>query len=378
MKKIVAVPALLGACALVFSGCAQAPGTDASVTSSPAASSKGSPDPSATGTSNGSSDVKACMVSDSGGFNDKSFNETAHNGLTKAVSELGLQTAEMESNDTKDFATNIQKMIDAKCSVIITVGFMMGDATVAAAKAHPDIKFAIVDWADPKGASIANLKELTYNTAESSFMAGYLAAATSKTGTVGTWGAMNIPTVTIFMDGFAKGVEHYNKTKGKQVKVVGWDSAKSDGQFLGGFDDVAGGKRISTQLMNQGADILFPVAGPAGEGALQVAQESKGKVSAIWVDTDGCISTEKYCKSIMTSVYKGMDISVYDVIKSVKDGSFDAKPYVGTLQNEGTGLAPFHDFDATIPADVKADLDKIKADIISGALKVESKYAPKK
>ncbi|PID51110.1 MAG: BMP family ABC transporter substrate-binding protein [Propionibacteriales bacterium] len=322
------------------------------------------------------------MVSDSGGFDDKSFNETSYKGLMKAKDELGVETGQVESSTTSDFAQNIGTMIDAKCDIIITVGFLLGDATVAAAKANPDVQFAIVDNV-PKGAEkLKNLKPLVFNTAESSFAAGYLAAAMTSSGTVGTFGGAKIPTVTIFMDGFAQGVEYYNKQKSKSVKVLGWDVKKQDGSFVpaaGGspFENKAGGKSVGTSLVSQGADILFPVAGPAGEGALQVAKASGGKVSAIWVDADGCESASSYCPSIMTSVYKGMDTAVFEAIKSVIDGDFSSDPFVGTLQNEGTGLSPYHEFDSKIPDDIKSEIDAIKADIISGKIKITSAAQPK-
>ena len=131
------------------------------------------------------------------------------------------------------------------------------------------------------------------------------------------------------MDGFAQGVEYYNKQKSASVQVLGWDAAKQDGQFVPGdkpFEDPKGGQRTAQGLISQGADIVFPVAGPSGEGALQAAKASGGKVNAIWVDTDGCVSAEAYCPNIVTSVYKGMDVAVLNAIKAAKDGSFSNEP----------------------------------------------------
>jgi len=174
-------------------------------------------------------------------------------------------------------------------------------------------------------------------------------------------------------------VEYYNQQKGEKVQVLGWDADKQDGQFVPGdnpFENVKGGQQTAQGLISQGADILFPVAGPAGEGALQAAKASGGKVNAIWVDTDGCVSAETYCANIISSVYKGLDVAVKDAITAAKDGSFSNEPYVGTLENEGTGLSPFHDFDGKVPAELKSELDTLKADIISGKIKIESKSQP--
>lgn len=370
-KSLIVAPALGAAFTLALAGCAQAPGTGASSAAPSAATPTAS-----SGSSGAASNVKACMVSDSGGFDDKSFNQTSYKGLTDAAAALGIQTGQVESKTAADFAGNISSMVNAGCTSIITVGFLLSDDTLAAAKKHPDIDFAIVDNNDPAYKGVKNLKPLVFNTAQSSFLAGYLAAGMTKTGKVGTFGGVKIPTVTIFMDGFAQGVQYYNSQKGGSVQVLGWDSAKQDGQFVGNFESDTDGGRVATTLISQGADVILPVAGPAGIGALQQAKASGGKVNAIWVDTDGCVSAATYCSSIISSVYKGMDVAVSDAIKASADGSFSNEPYIGTLANGGTGLAPFHDFDAKVPAALKTELDQIKADIQSGKIKISSKAQP--
>lgn len=368
-KTLTVAGALFGAAALTLSACAQAPGTGSATSSAPSASTSVS-----TGTDAG---FKACMVSDSGGFDDKSFNQTSYKGLTDAKSALGIETGQVESSSPADFAKNIQSMVDAQCNMIVTVGFLLSDDTVAAAKKNPDIKFAIVDNNDPKTyPAVKNLKPLVFNTAQSSFMAGYLGAGTSQTKKVGTFGGLKIPTVTIFMDGFAQGVAYYNKQKNASVQVLGWDSKKQDGQFVGGFENQKDGQRTAQGLISQGADIVFPVAGPAGIGALQAAKASNGKVNAIWVDTDGCVSAASYCSNIVSSVYKGMDVAVQDVIKAAKDDTYGNSPFVGDLKNDGTGLSPYHDFDAKVPAELKTEIDTIKADIVAGKITIDSASQP--
>ncbi|WP_432888450.1 BMP family lipoprotein [Kribbella sp. CA-245084] len=356
MKKYVRGTAIVGVLTLAVAACGSKP-TDSS----------------SSGSAN--KDFKACMVSDSGGFDDKSFNQTSYKGLQDAVKEKGLTEVKAESKSDNDYTTNMTAMVSAKCNVIVAVGFKLEDATEAAAKANPNIKFAIVDSA-PK-APIANLKPLLFNTAQSSFQAGYLAAAMTQSGKVGTFGGLQIPTVTIFMDGFAQGVRYYNTQKSKNVQVLGWDDQKQKGLFTGDFEDKAKGQNNAQNLITQGADVLFPVAGPSGLGGLQAAKASNGKVNAIWVDTDGCVSAEEYCSVLMSSVEKGMDVAVKDAVISVVDNKFDNTQFTGTLQNGGTAIAPFHDFDSKVPADVKSELDTIKADIISGKITIESKVQPK-
>jgi basic membrane protein A and related proteins len=362
VKKYVRGVALLGVATLAVAACGSKPNDEATGGST-------------TATANANKDFKACMVSDSGGFDDKSFNQTSYKGLQDAVKEFGVQEAKAESKSDNDYTTNINAMVQAKCNIIVPVGFKLQDATDKAATANPDIDFAIVDSAPAK--PITNVKPLLFNTAQSSFMAGYLAAGMSQTGKVGTFGGLKIPTVTIFMDGFAEGVAYYNQAKGKNVQVLGWDSTKQAGLFTADFEDKAKGQNTGQNLITQGADIIFPVAGPAGLGALQAAKASGGKVNAIWVDTDGCISAAEYCSVLLSSVYKGMDVAVKDAIKASIDNTFNNTPYVGTLENNGTGLAPYHEFDGKIPAELKSEIDQVKKDIISGKITVASKAQPK-
>ncbi|WP_370518801.1 BMP family protein [Microlunatus sp. Gsoil 973] len=377
-RSLVVAAAASASIVLALAGCAKPPSESGGAAPQTGATTSAAPSGAASSSAPtaGSSDFKACMVSDSGGFDDKSFNQTSYKGMTDAKKELGIQTNQIESNSNSDYAKNIQSMVAAKCNIIVTVGFLLSDDTLAAAKANPDIDFAIVDNYDPKYASVKNLKGLEFNTAQSAFLGGYLAAAMTKTGKVGTFGGQKIPTVTVYMDGYSQGVQYYNQQNHKNVKVLGWNATKQDGDFTNDFENPKGGLTKANNLISQGADILFPVAGPAGEGALQAAKASGGKVNAIWVDTDGCVSAANYCPQIISSVYKGMDVAVKDVITNSKNGSFDPTPYIGTLENGGTGLTPFHQWDSKVPADVKSKLDQLKADIISGKIKITSKAQP--
>jgi basic membrane protein A len=306
-------------------------------------------------------DFKACMVSDSGGFDDKSFNQTSHKGLTDAAANLGVETGEVESQSDTEYADNIQALVDEGCNQITTVGFLLGDATLAAAKKNPDVDFAIVDFAYDKAPK--NLKGLVFNTAEPSFLAGYLAAAKSETGTVGTFGGLNIPTVTSFMTGFMQGIERYNEDTGSDVQLLGWDG--KSGSFTEDFEDKAKGQTVAEGMIQQGADVIFPVAGPAGLGGLQAAQDAG--VWGIWVDTDGCVSAAEYCDILLTSVVKGMDVAVEQAIKESLEGNFSNELYVGTLENEGVGLAPYAE--GEVDDELTATIEDLKQQIISGEIK---------
>jgi basic membrane protein A len=357
------IAALVAASALGLAACASAP----SASSSASASKSAGPA------------FKACMVSDSGGFDDKSFNQAGYDGLKRAVTQLGVTEAHAESAADTDYAPNIDNMIQQKCDLTITVGFLLADATKAAAAANPTKHFAIIDNqffdASFKPLTIANIKPLLFNTAEAAFLAGYLAAGVTTTGTVATFGGMQIGPVTIFMDGFVDGVAKYNTDNGKTVKVLGWDKAAQTGVFTGDFNDQSKGQNTAKSFIDAGADIILPVAGPVGLGAAAAAKDA-GNVKIIGVDQDWFVTAPQYKAIILSSVLKQMEPAVFDVIKVTRDGGFDATVYKGDLANNGVGLAPYHDLDSAVPAALKAKIDSLKADIIAGTLKVTSPSAP--
>ena len=162
------------------------------------------------------------------------------------------------------------------------------------------------------------------------------------------------------MEGFKQGIEKYNEDTGSDVQLLGWDG--KDGSFLDDFDDKGKGQSTAEQMIQQGADVIFPVAGPAGLGGLQAAQDND--VKAIWVDTDGCVSAAEYCDVLLTSVMKGMDVAVTTAIGESLDGSFTNELYVGTLENDGVGLAPYAE--GEVDDELAATIDDLKAQIIAG------------
>ena len=351
--------ATLGASALLLTACGAAPEAGSPSTAE-------------------ASDYTGCIVSDSGGFDDQSFNQSSYEGLKKAETDLGIKVNQVESKTNNDFEPNLRAMVSAGCDLTVTVGFLLGDATKAQAEANPDSHFAIVDFGYET--PIANVKPIIYDTAQAAFLAGYLAAGTTKTGTVATFGGIKLPTVTIFMDGYADGVKYYNEQKGKDVKLLGWNKEAQDGSFTGDFEKQDVGKQLTQNFLDQGADIVMPVAGPVGKGAGSALKEAKaaGKdVKLIWVDSDGYLTAPDYKDIMLSSVMKTMGDAVENVVKEDKEGNFDNTPYVGTLANEGVQLAPFHDLDSQVPAELKSELEQIKKDIIDGKLKVESEASPK-
>ena len=313
--------------------------------------------------------TKACLALDTGGVDDKSFNASSWAGAQAAAkANSAIKVEYLPANSSADFKVNIKKFVDNKCDLIIGVGFAISSAIVESAKANPKVKYAVVDDAGLDGfpgVPVANVKGITYSTDQAAFMAGYLAAGVTKTGKVATYGGAPYPTVTIFMDGFAKGVAHYNKLKGKKVEVLGWDTAKKTGEFIGDFGNTAKALQTSKNFEQAGADIILPVAGGLGAVTAQNSMTSK-KSKVIWVDTDGFVSANKYRSVLLTSVMKGLGESVKSVINDVQAGKFTNAAYVGTLKNGGTKIAPYHDLIRAVPSGLSSEVAKLTSSIKNG------------
>jgi basic membrane protein A and related proteins len=374
MKKLYFVSALLIVASMILAACGGAPATEAPATEAPATE---APATEAPATEAPADVVKVGQVTDLAGVDDKSFNATAWAGVEQAVAELGVEGKFLESAQQSDYAKNIQQFLDEDTDLIVTVGFLLGVDTAVAAKANPDTSFAIVDYAYPdcfgtdfvegqtcgSASELPNVLGLTFAVDQASFLAGYAAAASSQTGKVATWGGIPIPPVTAFMVGFEAGVNYYNTQKGANVEVLGWDTAANDGSFIGNFDSLDDGRAITESLVQEGADVILPVAGPAGLGGAAYCTET----SSCWiigVDTDWTVSASEYTPVILTSVLKNMNVAVFDASKAVVDGTFAGGVYSGTLANNGVGLAPV----AGASDELNAELDAIKAGIIDGSI----------
>jgi basic membrane protein A and related proteins len=316
------------------------------------------------------------MVTDIGGIDDRSFNTSAFAGLTnaKAASPLFAEPKNVSSKAEADYVPNLTQYVQQGCKFILAVGGLMFNATVEVSKANPTQQFAIVD-ANP---GQPNVYSMQFDTAQAAFLAGYLAAGYSKTGKVATYGGLKIPPVTIFMDGFADGVAQYNKAKSKNVQVLGWDKAAQTGTFSESFTDQAKGKAISDAFVAQGADVILPVAGGTGLGTAAAAQAANGAYSVIWVDVDGCKSAQQYCSVFLTTVVKNIPDAVKDAaLKASTSTGLISGGTIGTLKNNGVSIAPYNQFDSKIDAGLKAEVEKLKQDIIAGTITVSSSAQPK-
>ncbi|GAB3601718.1 BMP family ABC transporter substrate-binding protein [Kineococcus gypseus] len=325
------------------------------------------------GATGGGGSFSACMVLDTGGVDDRSFNQSSWAGMEAAAEQNpDIQIDYVPSADDAQYTPNLQAQVQNGCDTVIGVGGLMADSMKEVATANPDQSFAEID----SSSELENVYGLQYNTAEAAFLAGYLAAGMTQTGVVGTWGGLPIPPVTIFMDGFWEGVQHHNQQKGTNVRVLGWDENNpGGGTFANSFVDQGAGRSITETLASQGADIVMPVAGQAGLGAGAAAEAAGGSLNLIWVDTDGCVSAEQYCDYFMSSVTKNLTDSVRDYVLAAAEGEAPTGSYVGTLENEGVGLAPFNRFEDRVPAELKTELEQVRQGIVDGTIQITSPNA---
>ncbi|GAB3616105.1 BMP family ABC transporter substrate-binding protein [Okibacterium endophyticum] len=319
------------------------------------------------------SDFLPCMVSDAGGFDDKSFNQLGFEGLTKAADELEVEPKTVESATETDYEPNLESLIDQGCDLIVTVGFLLAPATAKAAENNPDVEFVSIDDTvdiDQDGETDSpNIKPIIFDTAQAAYLGGYLAAGVSETGVIGTFGGVNIPTVTIFMEGFKQGADHYNEVKGKDVQTLGLDT------FTGGFEAGIEAQTAAQGLIDQNVDVLLPVGGPIYQSAASAIRDADREIALVGVDADVYESDSTVADLLLTSIRKGIDVGVYDAVLAAGQDEFDSTPFVGTLENGGVSLADFHDWADRVPAELADEVSALQEQIISGEVTVESYLA---
>jgi basic membrane protein A len=323
--------------------------------------------------------IKACLVTDLAGVDDRSFNASAWAGVQAAV-ESGHATEDsffLESAAAEDWQPNIDQMIAAGCEHIVTVGFALNGVTAINAQAQPDIIWTMVDnvLVDPETfapLALSNVRETVYQTDQAAFAAGYLAAGVSETGVMCTYGGDLFPTVSIFMDGFTRGAQHYNEVKGTDVQVIGWDVDLQDGVFTGSFTDMGLARQTADSQFQENCDITIPVGGainlPAGDAILDLGIDG----ALIGVDTDAFFAApEQYQDLWLTSVLKALDTFVTIAIQEDAEGTWAPGAFLGNLANDGVGLAPFHSWDDRVSAELAAEVLQLLEDIKSGLIKAD-------
>jgi basic membrane protein A len=310
---------------------------------------------------------KVGLVTDVGKLSDKSFNFDSFNGVKDAQADASLcvQGKAIESSVEADYPKNIQTFLDAGYDMIVTVGFKLGDATIKAAKANPNVKFAMVDFADfaelGKATHPANLVGLTFKEDQPGFLAGALAGLMTQTNVVGAVaGLVTVPPVVNYVKGYTNGA-HYTNPKVKVLSIYQPESGAKD------FNDPDWGKQQAITFFGQNADIIFGVGGNTGNGGLVAAKE-KGKM-CIGVDVDQYVSYPDVATCLITSAQKHLRQAVKSAITNMVQNSWKSGLLTFDITNDGIGLAPYHDWDSKISADIKAKITDIESKLKDGSLK---------
>jgi basic membrane protein A len=295
------------------------------------------------------------LVTDVGEVDDKSFNQSAWEGVQQAGEELDAIVNYVETKDAKDYAANMQLFIDKGYDVIVTVGFALGTATAEAAAANPDVLFIGVDqgqW----GEVLPNLVGLIFHEDQSGFLAGALAAMMTKTGTIAAvLGTDLVPPVVAFKEGYEAGARYINP----DINII---STYHPGGLDVAFTDPEWGATTAAQAIANGADVVFGAGGKTGNGALIEVASTPG-LYCIGVDTDQWETVPEAHPCLISSAMKLITPAVFELIRMAKEGNFPSGNYYGAA-----GLAPFHDFDSVIPQDVKDRLIEIDAGLRNGTI----------
>jgi basic membrane protein A len=314
--------------------------------------------------------IVGCFVTDDAGVDDRSFNAAGWKGVTDAA-DAGYIAADpilLESDSEADYQPNIEQCLEQGATHIVTNGWKLAGATAEFAAANPDVTWTIVDFVfDP---AIPNVRGMLFQTDEAAFAAGYLSAGVSQSGVVATYGGENIPTVSIFMDGFTRGVDHYNQAKGTDVRVIGWNVDAQDGNFTGTFDpgDPIVRATCESQL-DEGADIVLPVGGAINNPCGTAIQDRGLDAGMIGVDTDAYFAMpEAYQDLWVATVLKDISAQVTLSIQADSEGTWTPDAPIGTLANGLVGLSDFHAWDAKISDDLKAEVAQLLEDIADGTV----------
>lgn len=308
--------------------------------------------------SNADEKLKVAMVTDTGGVNDQSFNQSAWEGLQRAEKELDVVASYKESNQDADYVPNLETLLDDGNALIWGIGYKLEAAIKDAAEQNPDQKYGLIDhsYEDDGKETPENVVCVMFNDEHSSFLVGYIAAKMSETGKVGFVGGIEGPVINRFDYGYRAGVDYANKETGKNVEVLV--------QYAESFGDATKGKAIAIQMYQQGADIVFHAAGNVGVGVIEAAKEQEKY--AIGVDRD---QNELAPDNVITSAIKRVDLSTYNVIKDVKEGKFEGGKTIRYGLEEGAvDISPTSD--KHVPKEILDKVEELKKEIIDGKITV--------
>jgi basic membrane protein A and related proteins len=351
-----------------------APSAAASTAPSTAASEAPSTEPSAA-----LKPIKVGVVTDVGQLEDKSFNQSSNEGALAAATQSGGSHDVIVTQAISDYGANIQQFVDNGFDVIVTVGFLLGTDTAKAAKANPNIHFVGVDQGvcvdangDPDSTFacagdaatlLPNYQGIVFAEAQPGYLAGIVAGSLSKSGTIGAVGGTNVPAVVNYWRGYENGA----KSVKPETKVL---YQETDPDPSKGFNDQSKGKTIANQFMDQGADVLFQVAGLTGQGVLEAVCAKGGGVWGIGVDVDQAVSLPNLAKCIVTSAEKKLVDTVTAVVLSVASDTFKAGTvaYNAASTPQAVGLSSFHDNASLITPDIQAKIDAALAGLKDGSI----------
>jgi len=358
-KKLCLVLSVLLTAGMLLTACTPVAPTSAPVRPTTAPTGTAAPLP------NGSS-IKVGLVTDTGGVNDQAFNQLAWQGIQKASQEMGFQAKFLESAQPIDYETNIDALATEGYNVIITVGSSMGDVTASKAKQYPDIKFAIIDNAYAIS-GLANVTSLMFAEHQVGFLAGVLAGGMSRSGFACSVSSLQTPASNRYMLSFFQGAAWQ---AGPEMKFMNnFINIQTTDENVPSFDDSTQGKETALNLIGDGCDVVFAIGGESVNGALLAAKENN--LPAIGADIDQYNTDPEVQSALITSAMKNVDVAVYNYLKTVADGSVQAGISTATLQNGGVGLAPFHDWEGKIPADLKAQIQQASDGIKDGSIKID-------
>ena len=298
------------------------------------------------------------LVTDVGKINDKSFNQSAWEGVQRAESELGATVQYIETADAKDYAKNIATFGDAGYDVIVTVGFNLGEATAAAAATYPEVDFIGVDQFQAE--TVDGVAGLNFPEDNAGFLVGALAAMMSQSHTIGAvCGTDAVPPVWRFGEGYKAGAAYADQQMGTttNVQVV----YHSDVGFDKTFTDPEWGAATAKSMMDQGADAIFGCGGITGNGAITAAAQAGAY--AIGVDTDQYLTLPEAAPRMLSSAMKLISPGVFELIQLSKDGNFPSGNYFGDA-----GFAPYHDLESEVSAEIKAKMEEINAGLLDGSI----------
>ena len=312
---------------------------------------------------------KVCVVNDLGG-DENPWNAAAAEGAKAAQSKLHVDTETLNADTESEMVANIDAFVTAgDCDLIFGIGFNSGFLMEPFIAANPGQDFVVIDFTF--NGIYPNVAEVVFLPNEAAFLAGYVAAGISETGKVGVFGGLPFLSVTLFMDGYALGVDYYNAEHGTSVEVLGWDPDLQTGLFSFNFDNPADGRALASDLYDQGADTVFPVAGFTSFGALWEAVdriETGESVRVIGVDFDWAGTLGDPDRAILTSVIKDPGVVVFNQTAALVNGTWTADLVFEGLESGAVDIAPFHMLNRAVPGFLKNDLKSMRTGIIDGSI----------